>query len=83
MWIMGLDGKELANVKFFKVQKNIGSKDKKWALVGYSNCTALVTGDIICGYFSDEDKAIAALEKVSAFIDENPGKVYRFDKLCK
>lgn len=83
MWIMGADSKELAKVKYFKVQKNMGSKDKKWALVGYSNCTALATGDVICGYFSDEDKAFAALEKVSDFIDENPGKVYRFDKLYK
>lgn len=83
MWIMGTDSKELADVKFFKIQKNIGGKDKKWALVGYFNVTNMVTNDVICAYFSDEDRAIAALEKVTEFIEETPDKVYRFDKLYK
>ncbi len=79
MWIMGENGTELAEVKFFKVVKNIGGKDKKWSLVGYPQAIDTI-GGIICGYFSDEDRAIAALEKLIAFIEENPGKVYRFDK---
>lgn len=82
MWVMGVDGTELADVRFFKVTKNIGSKDKKWALSGYPHAIDVI-GGIVCGYFSDEDKAIAALEKVSEFVEENPGKVYRFDKLYK
>lgn len=83
MWIMGADGKELADVKFFKVMKNIGSgKDKKWVINGYPHSVEVI-GGIVCAYFSDEDRAIAALEKVSEFFEENPGKVYRFDKLYK
>lgn len=79
---MGADGKELADVKFFKVMKNIGGKDKKWVISGYPQAVEVI-GGIVCAYFSDEDKAIAALEKVTEFIEENPGKVYRFDKLYK
>lgn len=79
---MGADGKELADVKFFKVMKNIGGKDKKWVISGYHQAVEVI-GGIVCAYFSDEDKAIAALEKVTEFIEENPGKVYRFDKLYK
>lgn len=82
MWIMGANGTELADVKFFKVMKNIGGKDKKWTITGYPQAIELI-GGIVCAYFSDEDKAIAALEKVTEFIEENPGKVYRFDKLYK
>ena len=82
MWIMGADGKELADVKFFKIQRNMGNgKDKKWAIVGYSQTTAATTlTGLICAYFSDEDRAITGLEKVVSFIEENPGKVIRFDK---
>ncbi len=83
MWIMGADSKELAYAKYFKIQKVMGGKDKKWALVGYFNCTGMITSEVICAYFSDEDKAIAALEKVCDFIEETPEKVYRFDKLYK
>lgn len=79
---MGADGKEFADVKFFKVMKNIGGKDKKWVISGYPQAVEVI-GGIVCAYFSDEDKAIAALEKVTEFIEENPGKVYRFDKLYK
>lgn len=79
---MGADGKELADVKFFKVMKNIGGKDKKWVISGYPQAVEVI-GGIVCAYFSDEDKAIAALEKVTEFIEENPGKVYRFDKFYK
>ena len=82
MWIMGANGTELAEVEFFKVIKNIGGKDKKWAIMGYPQAIEVI-GGIACAYFSDEDRAIAALEKVSEFIEENPGKVYRFDKLYK
>ena len=79
MWIMGENSTELADVKFFKVVKNIGGKDKKYVLVGYPQAVETI-GGINCGYFSDQDRAIAALEKVIAFIEENPGKVYRFDR---
>jgi len=83
MWIMGVDGTELAEVTFFKLTKNIGGgKDKKWVITGYPHSIDVI-GGIVCAYFSEEDRAIAALEKVSEFIEENPGKVYRFDKLYK
>lgn len=84
MWIMGAYGKDLCDAKFFTVQKNIGGKDKKYMIVAFSQTTASVTlTGVTCAYFPDEDKAIAALEKVTEFIEENPGKVYRFDKLYK
>lgn len=80
MWIMGCDKKELTDARFFKVQKNVGGgKDKKWALIAYSQTTAAVTlTGVVCAYFSEEDRAVMELEKVAAFMEENPGKIYRF-----
>ncbi|MCM1054157.1 MAG: hypothetical protein NC394_01435 [Bacteroides sp.] len=85
MWIMGFDGKSLCDAKYFTVTKNVGGgKDKKYAIVAFSQTTASVTlTGVACAYFSEEDKAIAALERVSDYLEANPGKVYRFDKLCK
>lgn len=79
---MGCDQKELCDAKYFKIQKNVGGgKDKKWALVAYSQTTSSVTlTGLICAYFSEEDRAIAELERVAAFTEENPGKVYRFSR---
>ena len=83
MWIMDCERKYLIDAKFFSVNKCVGGgKDKKWAISAFSQTSAGVTlgGGLSCAYFSEEDKAIAELEKVAAFAEENPGKVYKFSK---
>lgn len=82
MWIMDCERKNLIDAKFFSVNKNIGGgKDKKWTISAFSQTSAAVTlTGVTCAYFSEEDRAIAELEKVAAFAEENPGKVYKFSK---
>ncbi len=80
MWILTYDKKYLVDAKHFRITKNIGGKkDQKWAIyaTGYTSNELSVP---VCTCFSDEDRAIAELEKVAAFTEENPGKVYRFSK---
>ena len=83
MWVMCADSKALCFVKKFKIEKEYGGKDKKYALVGFINIEHEVNPTVICAYFQDEDKAVDALEKVCQFLEETPQKVYRFDKLYK
>lgn len=80
MWILNGEGKELVDAKYFSVQKNIGGKDKKFAVVAFSKTTALanLSGSVICAYFPDEERAMAELNKIAAFFEENPDKVYKF-----
>lgn len=82
MWIMDCERKNLIDAKFFSINKSIGGgKDKKWTISAYSQTSAAVTlTGVVCAYFSEEDRAIAELEKVAAFAEENPGKVYKFSK---
>lgn len=80
MWILNGEGKELVDAKYFSVQKNVGGKDKKFVLVAYSRTTALVnmSGGVVCAYFPDEERAVAELNRVVAFFEENPDKIYKF-----
>lgn len=81
MWIMDFEGKNLADIRCFQIHKNLGGKPgKKWSIVGYTShlAEATLTGAIICGYCADEEQAMAELERVAKFAEENPGKVYRF-----
>lgn len=80
MWVLNGEGKELVDAQYFSIQKNIGGKDKKFALCAYSKTTALVnmSGAVVCAYFSEEESARRELERVIAFFEENPGKVYKF-----
>ncbi|MCM1298852.1 MAG: hypothetical protein NC203_09910 [Firmicutes bacterium] len=80
MWILNGEGKELVDARYFSVQKNVGGKDKKYAIVAFSRTTALVnmSGGVTCAYFPDEEKATAELSRVVAFFDENPDKIYKF-----
>ncbi len=80
MWILNGEGKELVDAKYFSVQKNVGGKDKKFALIAFSKTTALanMSGGVTCAYYPDEERAIAELNRVIAFFEENPGKVYKF-----
>lgn len=81
MWILSSDGKDLVDATYFKIQKNLGGKDQKYAIVAYSQTTASVTlAGTVCAYFPEENKAKDELDKVIAALEENPGKVYRFDK---
>lgn len=82
MWILDCEKKNLIDAKFFSINKNIGGgKDKKWVITAYSQTAAAVTlTGVTCTYFSEEDRAIAELEKVAAFAEENPGKLYKFSK---
>ncbi len=80
MWVLSSDGKSLADAEYFKVTKNLGGgKDKKWALAAFNRTTVQADlGGVVCAAFSEEEKAVAELERVVAFFEENPGKVYRF-----
>lgn len=82
MWIMDCERKMLIDAKYFSINKIIGGgKAKKWAIHAYSQTSAAITlTGVICACFSDEDRAVAELEKVAAFAEENPGKVYKFSK---
>ncbi len=81
MWILTSDGKSLVNVSYFKIEKNLGGKDQKYVIVAYSQTTAEVTFmGAICAYFPDENKAKDELDRVIAALEENPNRVYRFDK---
>lgn len=81
MWILTADEKNLVDAAYFKVEKNLGGKDQKYAIVAYSQTTAAVTlAGAICAYFPDENKAKDELDRVIAALEENPNKVYRFDK---
>lgn len=82
MWIMDCEKKNLVDAKFFSINKNIGGgKDKKWVITAYSESTASATlTGVSCAFFAEEDRAAAELEKVAAFAEENPGKVYKFSK---
>ncbi|MDE6579495.1 MAG: hypothetical protein K2K41_03075 [Ruminiclostridium sp.] len=81
MWILSSDGKDLVDASYFKIQKNLGGKDQKYAIVAYSMTTASVTmAGAVCAYFPDENKAKDELDKVIAFLEENPDKVYKFSK---
>lgn len=77
---MDSERKNLIDARLFSVNKNIGGgKDKKWVITAYSQTSAAVTlTGVTCACFSDEDRAIAELERVAAFAEENPGKVYKF-----
>lgn len=80
MWILTSDKKFLVDAKHFRITKNIGGKrDEKWAIyaTGYTSNELSLP---VCACFPDEDRAIAELEKVAAFAEENPGKVYKFSK---
>lgn len=79
---MDCERKNLIDAKFFSVNKNIGGgKDKKWTISAFSQTSAAVTlTGVTCACFSEEDRAIAELERVAAFAEENPGKVYKFSK---
>lgn len=82
MWILDCEKKNLIDAKYFSINKTIGGgKDKKWAISAFSQTSTSVnlTG-VTCAYFSDEDRAVAELEKVAAFAEENPGKVYKFSR---
>lgn len=80
MWILDCEKKHLIDAKYFSINKNIGGgKDKKWAITAFSETSTSVTlTGVACAYFSDEDRAVAELEKVAVFTEENPGKVYKF-----
>lgn len=81
MWILSGDKKRLIDAKFFKIAKNTGGgKDKKWVIVAYSQTAAEMTlTGVMCTFFKDEDRAITELERVAAFAEENPEKVYKFN----
>lgn len=81
MWILNGEGKELVDAKYFSVQKGIGGgKDKKFSIIAYSKTVANVnlSGSVLCASFSSEEQAIAELNRVVDFFNENPDKVYKF-----
>ncbi len=81
MWILSSDGKDLVDASYFKIQKNLGGKDQKYAIVAYSMTTASVTmAGAVCAYFPDENKAKDALDEVIAALQAYPDRVYRFDE---
>lgn len=81
MWILSSDGKDLIDVSYFKIQKNLGGKAQKYVIAAYSQTTSsVVLAGAVCAYFPDEDKAKDELDRVIAALEENPGKVYRFNK---
>lgn len=83
MLVMDFEGKNLADIRCLQIHKNLGGKaGQKWSVVGYTAhlAEATLTGCIICGYYADEDQAKTELERVAAFFEENPGKVYRFSR---
>lgn len=81
MWILSSDGKSLVDASYFKIEKNLGGKDQKYAISAYSQTTTAVTlTGAVCAYFPDENKAKDELDRVIAALEENPDKVYRFNK---
>lgn len=83
MLIMDFEGKSLADIRCLQVHRNIGGKaGQKWSIVGYTVhlAEASLMGGIICGYYADEEQAFAELDRIAAFAEENPGKVYRFSR---
>lgn len=83
MLIMDSEGKSLADVQCLQIHKNLGGKaGQKWSVAGYTIHLAESTlgGSIVCGLYADEEQAKAELDRVAAFFEENPGKVYRFSK---
>lgn len=81
MLVMDFEGKNLADVPCLQIHRNIGGKaGQKWSIVGHTVHLTELSGGIICAYYADEEQAKAELEKIAAFAEENPGKVYRFSR---
>ncbi|MCM1333842.1 MAG: hypothetical protein NC084_09580 [Bacteroides sp.] len=83
MLIMDSEGKCLADIQCLQIHKNIGAKaGQKWSIAGYTLHLAESTlgASIVLGTYADEDDARAELDRVAAFFEENPGRVYRFMK---
>lgn len=81
MWILTAEGKDLIDASYFKIQKNLGGRDQKYVISAYSQTTTSVAlAGAVCAFFPDENKAKDELDKVIAFLEENPEKVYRFGK---
>lgn len=83
MLILDSEGKNLADIQCLQIHKNLGGKaGQKWSVVGYTIhlAEAALGGSIVCGVYADEEQAKAELDRVAAFFEENPGKVYRFSK---
>ena len=79
MWVMTSDGKNLIDARYFHVSRNIGGKaGEKYAIQALSSASGMQSG-YVCGFFPDEERAEAELEKIIAAIEAGE-KVYRFTK---
>ena len=75
---MTFDGKNLIDAGCFHVSRNIGGKPgEKYAMQVFSHAGG--AQGYICGFFPDEERANAELEKIFAAI-ESGEKVYKFTK---
>ena len=79
MWVKTFDGKNLINARSFHVSRNIGGKSgEKYAIQALSSAAGM-QGGYVCGFYPDEERADAELEKIIAAIEAGE-KVYRFAK---
>lgn len=78
MWIVTHDGKHLVDAKHFSIEKNLGAKDKKFAICAHPRDEGTLTGSVICGYYPSEESAYCDLMKIKDEIEEKSGKVFQF-----
>ena len=76
MWTTTFDGKNIFDAAYFHVSRNIGGKaGEKYAIQGFS--AAGLESAFICGFYPDEERAMAELQKILKAVEEGV-KVYKF-----
>ncbi len=67
MFVLSHDKKLLADVRLFRIEKNFGSKNNKYALVGVS--AADDTFPVTLAFYAAEEDAIAEIASMYAAIE--------------
>lgn len=78
MWIVTHDGKHLVDAKHFSIEKNLGSKEKKFAVCAHLNDSQTVTGTVVCAYYPSEQSAFSDLMRLKEAIEAKSDKVFQF-----
>ncbi len=67
MFILSHDQKLLVDVRLFRIEKNFGSKNNKYALIGIS--AADDTFPVTLAFYSTEEEAMAEISSIYAAIE--------------
>lgn len=78
MWIITQDKKNMVDIRRFQITKNMGGKDKKYVMVGYSQVDGGLSNAVTCAYYPSEDSAYNEFMRLKEFREKTPEDVYQF-----